>query len=436
MAKENLIVTDEDGTSRADKFLAIKFPEYSRAALAKLFLMNLIKINSEPIQPGHKLRPGTTIEYDLGPLQEKPDVIPLPIIFEDDNVIVVNKPAGIISHARGKFWQEASVASFIRDRVSGQTIEKRKKKEEKDILSTNCYSYVVGCDQEIRNKLEPICEELIQDGNVFKVIFNSKNQAKFIELIKEYLMPGFWNEVISVSEIRFIFKNESGEVEEYNCLDTNKSEIIGLCRKYAKKEFKSIETMLSDNVWYSQNGITEDFISSILYLHASERSGIVHRLDRATSGVMICAKNEATLSFLQKQFSDRKVEKTYVAVVKGKPKHDEAIIDAPIGRDLKTPQKFKVDVDGKVAQTSYKVIKQSDKYTTLELHPKTGRTHQLRVHLLYINLPIVGDSLYGDTPYSRLMLHARSLKITLPSGKTAFFEAPLPEEFDNIYTDL
>src|SRR6056297_578509 len=124
MAKQTITISDEDGVVRVDKYLADVFPEYSRSALAKLFTLNLIKYKGEPIQPGHKLRPGAEFEYDLGPLQEKPDVVQLPIIHEDDNIVVVDKPAGIISHARGRFWQEASVASFIRDRISGMQGER------------------------------------------------------------------------------------------------------------------------------------------------------------------------------------------------------------------------------------------------------------------------------------------------------------------------
>ena len=122
--KQTLTITDEDGVVRVDKFLASKFPEYSRAAITKLFDLKLIKHGGESIQPGFKLKPGAEIEYDLGPLQEKPEVIDSPVLYEDDNVIVVDKPAGIISHARGKFWQEASVASFIRDKIKGMEGER------------------------------------------------------------------------------------------------------------------------------------------------------------------------------------------------------------------------------------------------------------------------------------------------------------------------
>ena len=281
--KQQITVTEDDGVVRIDKFLAMKFPEYSRAAIAKLFTLKLIKRKGESLRAGEKIRPGTEIEFDLGPLQAKPEVIPLPVIYEDKDVVVVNKPAGIISHARGKFWQEASVASFIRDKISGM------------------------------------------DG---------------------------------------------------------------------------------------------------------ERGGIVHRLDRATSGTMICAKNQATLSLLQKQFHDRKVSKTYIAIVNGRLKHEKATIEAPIARDLKDPKRFMVTEDGKASTTDYEVTATSDGYSKVKLMPKTGRTHQLRLHLKLIGKIIVGDELYGGEEAPRLMLHANSLSITLPDGKVHEFESPLPEEFE------
>ena len=178
MAKQHVTISEQDGVVRIDKFLANKFTEYSRAAVTKLFDLNLIKRDGISLKPGEKARPGNIIEYDLGPLQEVPEVIQLPIIYEDEDVVVVDKPAGIISHARGRFWQEASVASFIRDKVFQS------------------------------QKMEPQ---------------NTQN----------------------------------------------------------------------------------------------DRAGIVHRLDRATSGVMICAKHESALKMLQKQFHDRQVVKNYIAVIKG-----------------------------------------------------------------------------------------------------------------------
>jgi 23S rRNA pseudouridine1911/1915/1917 synthase len=159
------------------------------------------------------------------------------------------------------------------------------------------------------------------------------------------------------------------------------------------------------------------------------RAGIVHRLDRATSGVMICAKTPPALTWLQKQFSKRNVKKTYIAIVKGTLEPDEAIIDMPIERNPKAPAMFRVGPNGKSAVTHYKVIQHSEPYSLLELAPTTGRTHQLRVHLNKIGHPIVGDTFYDGEPAERLFLHAEKLEITLPNHERQTFTAPLPQEF-------
>lgn len=164
---------------------------------------------------------------------------------------------------------------------------------------------------------------------------------------------------------------------------------------------------------------------------------LVHRLDRDTSGVVILAKNEATQSFLRKQFQDRKAHKTYYAIVDSKPKLDQAIINLPIARNLKHPTTFMVDPKGKPAETYYKVIKSDNKHSLIELKPVSGRTHQLRVHLKYIGCPIVGDKVYNEASKAdRLMLHANSLEITIP-GETEnirkTFTADLPKEFNEFF---
>lgn len=276
-------ITEDDGVVRVDKYLAQKLPEYSRAALQKLFKLELVKSKEgKVLKPGEKIRPGNSFTADISPIDMIPDSIDMPVIYEDDNVIVVDKPTGVISHARGRFWQEASVASFIRHRI----------------------------------------------------------------------------------------KNPEGE-----------------------------------------------------------RAGIVHRLDRATSGVMICSKNQETMRFLQKQFHDRKVVKTYIAAVSLPPKDAEAIIDAPIGRDPKEPKRFHVDPNGKHATTHYKIIASGKKATLLELEPKTGRTHQLRIHLNYIGRPIIGDELYSGAEADRLYLHAYKLAIKLPTGEDKVFVSEVPKSF-------
>jgi 23S rRNA pseudouridine1911/1915/1917 synthase len=162
------------------------------------------------------------------------------------------------------------------------------------------------------------------------------------------------------------------------------------------------------------------------------RAGIVHRLDRATSGVIIAAKSSESLKYLQKQFSQRRTKKTYYAVVEDWPEQDDALIDATLLRNPKKPQTFKVGAGGKPAQTEYKVVKKFEKsgqkYTLLELKPVTGRTHQLRVHLAYIGHPIVGDAVYGKAG-GYTYLHAARLEVTLPGGERKVFEAPLPKFF-------
>ena len=159
---------------------------------------------------------------------------------------------------------------------------------------------------------------------------------------------------------------------------------------------------------------------------------IAHRLDRDTSGVMILAKTEEVQKFLKRQFQDRKVHKTYVAVVEGHLKMPEARIDLPMIRDKKRPTTFRVDANGKAAETFYKVLKTSDKYSLVELKPTTGRTHQLRVHMKYLGHPIVGDKVYGDGKGERLFLHARELEITLPGGKRETFKSKVPKSFDDV----
>jgi len=164
----------------------------------------------------------------------------------------------------------------------------------------------------------------------------------------------------------------------------------------------------------------------------SNRPGIVHRLDRATSGVIIVAKNISAKQFLQKQFANRKVEKTYRAIVRGRVEEDSFLIDMPIARDFKNPQQFAVNTDGKTAQTAVNTIKSSSKASLLKLTPKTGRTHQLRVHLKSVGHPIIGDVLYGssiDKQEGRLYLHASRLKLVLPGGSNSVFESELPDDF-------
>lgn len=278
-------IADIETKTRLDVFIAEKFPAISRSFLQKLCASDQVLVNGIPQKSGYKLRPADKVQvlYDMASIDEIED-IDLPIVFENDDVVVINKPAGVISHARGRYWNEPSVASFVRQLT----------------------------------------------------------------------------------------------------------------------------------------GIT------------GERAGIVHRLDRATSGVMICAKTASAMAYLQKQFADRTTVKTYAAVTAGHLKPEHAVIDMPIERNPKAPSTFRVGPNGKVAQTEYKVLSNSEHYELVELVPKTGRTHQLRVHLKHAGHPIIGDTLYAGQSAERLYLHAHSLELKLPTGEKHKFVSPLPPEFEEL----
>ncbi len=185
----------------------------------------------------------------------------------------------------------------------------------------------------------------------------------------------------------------------------------------------------SKSVFYGEPTVESWLRSRLKDGLSGDRAGIVHRLDRATSGVMICAKTPTALAWLQKQFSQRKSKKTYWAIVSGHMPHDHAVIDMPIERNPKQPRTFHVSSTGKYAITEYFVREQNDHFTLLELRPQTGRTHQLRVHLKELGHPIVGDTFYNGAPANRLYLHAEQLEITVPNRERKTFTAPLPDEF-------
>ena len=275
---------------RVDVYVAARYPSFTRSSLRELFRQKLVSLNGTLTKPAEKIKAGDQIVVDEQLLKLEPTKIKLPIIYENGEVVVINKPPGILTHSKGALNLEDTVASFIKSKITDPKLT----------------------------------------GN---------------------------------------------------------------------------------------------------------RAGIVHRLDRGTSGIMIAAKNSEALNKLQKQFSQRKTKKTYLALVAGIPIPDAAIIDIPIERNPKKPQIFQTGPGGKSAQTYYKVLKSFTKagqpVSLVELRPTTGRTHQLRVHMAAVGHPFVGDELYGSMPSSRLWLHAQDLELTLPSGERRKFRAKLPEGFKN-----
>lgn len=171
------------------------------------------------------------------------------------------------------------------------------------------------------------------------------------------------------------------------------------------------------------------------------RAGVVHRLDKDTSGVIVVARNDASRDALLSQFKERSVEKHYLALTEQHPPNDQGRIDAPIGRDPKQRKRMAVLRDGREAVTDFFVRTLYQDHALLDVHPITGRTHQIRVHLAFINCPIVGDRVYGyrkqRIKLNRLFLHAYRLSLTHPvTGKPLNVEAPLPPELEHVLTKL
>jgi 23S rRNA pseudouridine1911/1915/1917 synthase len=274
---------------RLDIHLQDRYPEYSRATLQNQIKAGKVTVNgTAQLKSGFAVKPNDEVnlnlDFDTSPLDVHLDI---PVLYEDADCVVINKPTGILTHSKGVFNPEASVATWLSQR----------------------------------------------DG--------------------------------------FTFEDES------------------------------------DN----------------------PRAGIVHRLDRATSGVMIMAKHEVALKYLQRQFHDRKAKKVYVARIEGALEPPQAIIDLPIERNPKAPQRFRVGHNGKPAKTEYETKQLIGGDSIVTMKPYTGRTHQLRVHMVYMKHPIVGDTFYEGRKADRLYLHANELEITIPSSDRKTFIAPVPEVF-------
>lgn len=178
-------------------------------------------------------------------------------------------------------------------------------------------------------------------------------------------------------------------------------------------------------------------------INGEQRPGVVHRLDKDTSGLILIAKDDRTQRWLQDQFRLRKVRKTYLALVDGHPPTPQGRVEAPVGRDpahrkqmaITSPEK------GRDAVSEYYTRQRFSGHTLLEVHPLTGRTHQIRLHLAFIGCPIVGDLVYGrkkpSLPVARQFLHAARLEITLPGERDPrTFEAPLPEDLQVVLSIL
>lgn len=205
-----------------------------------------------------------------------------------------------------------------------------------------------------------------------------------------------------------------------------------------------------DLVVHPSNGHEDGTLVNALLAHCTnlsgingvKRPGIVHRIDKDTTGLLVVAKNDYAHEFLAKQLEDHTLHREYIALVKGVIKEEDGKIIAPIGRDKYNRQKMAVDVkNGKPAVTHFHVLKRFNQYTLISCVLETGRTHQIRVHMNYIGYPIEGDPVYG--PKSHLLfdkgqlLHAEKLILIHPKTKKKMtFSAPLPKDFQDVIDNL
>ena len=330
---ETMTLTVTESGARLDRYIAEHLPELSRAAVQRLIDDAYVRVNGVVRKASYRVQVGETITLVIPPPEPatpRAEKIPLDILYEDDDLIVINKPAGMVVHPAAGHREGTLVNAIL----------------------AHCPNLNVGGDATSRGKRNT-------DG-----------------------MASPPRDVASV-----------------------------------------------------------------------ERPGIVHRLDRETSGIIVVAKNDAALRDVQAQFKSRRVHKTYLALVEGIVKPPRGKIDAPIGRDPKHRQKMAVVTRGerREATTVYRTLarlpsnellgsagasplKRADaQYTLLEVEPQTGRTHQIRVHLAFLGFPVVGDAVYGKKKnalgLTRQFLHAWKIAFTLPrDGRAVSFVAPLPEE--------
>lgn len=269
------------------------------------------------------------------------------------------------------------------------------------------------------------------------------SRSKVQKLIKD------GNVLVNGQSVNVSYKVKIGDVIEYS-LDLNEEtditpEDIPIDIVYEDNDLLVINKASGMVVHPAPGHYTGTLVNALLYrfnLNSGEanRPGIVHRLDKDTSGLMLVAKNEFIHEKLSEMIGKKDVERKYLAIVDGLIKHDTGTIDAPIGRDANNRQKMAVtDVNGKDSITHFKVLERFDNNTFIECILETGRTHQIRVHMNYIGYPINNDPLYGRGKATEFgqMLHSYSIKFNHPrTGKELSFRVEPPKEFMDKLNEL
>lgn len=305
-----VMVTAGETPKRIDAFLANRDPDLSRSAIQRLMEEGRIRLNDAPVKPSHKIKPGDRITLEVPrpePLDLQPEAIPLDVLYEDESLLVLNKPVGLVVHPAPGHW----------------------------------------------------------DGTLVNA------------LLHHFQRPG----------------------------------------------------------------------GSLSTIGGKERPGLVHRLDKETSGVMVIAKTDRAHAGLAAQFKAHSIAREYEALVWGRPKQSRGVIDVPIGRDMKERKKFSPRTRSpKESVTEYRVAGSVGAQAAhVVVHPRTGRTHQIRVHFTSLGHPLLGDPTYGGRKVSvvegirvpRVMLHARLLGFQHPiEARYLEFTAPAPEDFVAVVQQL
>lgn len=304
--------------------------------------------------------------------------------------------------------------------------------------------------------LENPTSDLTTYGLPFKgkdvYLFQLTSSKKRLDILLAERHPDFsrstWQKYIKLGYVAVNnqpAKNTRQEVTEADAIAIN----IPDSTDYGKSELPII--YLDDNVivvnkpagvlTHSKGALNDEFTVAEFFRRYTtvgldtNRPGIVHRLDRDTSGVIIGARTPEAFALLKSQFADRKAKKQYVAIVEGIPKQLKAAIDIPIGRNPSSPSAFRADSKGKPAITDYEVLDTKGSESLVALAPRTGRTHQLRVHLQFLGTPIVGDRVYGKSA-DRLYLHAYKLELTTVPEHRQTFVAPVPDSFADHFPEV
>ena len=327
--------------TRLEDYLFDRFRDLSRMYLREIVRDEKCEVNGRHENVGFRVRGGDFIEIEVDPSRGtamRPQEIPLDIVFEDEHLIVVNKPHGMLVHPthRDKNGTLLNALTFYLNAECGSRNAESAENAERGVASAELGSRNAEC--------------------------------------------GVWN-----------------------------------------AEFVSATSVAKSNV--SNSSSVDDTSSPFRTPHSGfTRPGLVHRLDKQTSGLMVIAKSVHIHRALARQFQKKLVEKKYLALVEGAVEMDEGIIDGTIGRYAEE-KRWDIKVDGKHALTRFSVLERRDTSTLVELEPVTGRTNQLRIHCASIGHPIIGDVTRGGREYERLCLHAWKLSFRHPIGSsTHLFE--------------